>query len=148
MQELNIQLLNEHAIEPERHDGVGFDLHASHSAVIPPGRNARVYTGVAWEIPYGYVGLVLQRSGHGLELKLVVVGVIDDTFRGDVSANLFNSRTSGDWVIKRGDRVAQMLILPAPAFMLNVKTKLSQTARGASGFGSTGLSPRTGGNSG
>ncbi len=137
---VRVKLLSERAIEPvQRPDGVGLDMHVIHDACIQPGQNTLVRFGIAWEIPSGYVGLVLQRSGQGSELKLVVLGVIDDAFRGEVRANLFNARQRGNWDIKTGDRVAQMLILPAPCIEIEVSTELSETSRGEAGFGSSGV---------
>jgi dUTP pyrophosphatase len=136
---VRVKLLNERATPPERRpDGVGVDMHATHDALIQPGQHQRVRLGLAWEIPEGYVGLALQRSGMGSELKLSIVGVIDDTYRGEVCATLWNAAQRGDWNIKAGDRVCQMVVVPAPVIEIELASELSDSCRGDRGFGSTG----------
>lgn len=136
---VRVKLLNERATPPVRRpDGVGIDMHSTHDACIQPGEHQRVHLGLAWEIPEGYVGLVMQRSGLGSELKLSIIGVIDDSYRGEVCATLWNARTRGNWDIKAGDRVCQMVIVPAPVIEIELAHELSETVRGSAGFGSSG----------
>jgi len=136
---IRVKLLSEHAVLPvQNEDGVGLDLCAAHDKRVLDGDNVIVATDVAWEIPKGHVGLVLQRSGLGAGLRLAVLGVIDDTFRGGVSVNCYNVQGGGLWSIGRGDRIAQMLILPAPRVTVVEAEELSETSRGERGFGSSG----------
>ena len=136
---IKVKLLSEHAVLPvQNEDGVGLDLCAAHDKLVHAGENVLVATDVAWEIPKGHVGLVLQRSGLGATLKLAVLGVIDDTFRGGVSVNCHNSSSGWVWAIQKGHRVAQMLVLPAPRVTIVEGEELSETSRGERGVGSSG----------
>lgn len=126
---------------PERaHDGdAGADLRATEAHCIRPGETALVNTGIKLEIPYGYVGYLISRSGHGKQPMSLAncVGVIDHQYRGYVMARLEN-RGVTEFVINRGDRICQLIISPVvlPAFKrVNV---LTTTTRGEAGFGSTG----------
>lgn len=95
-------------------------------------------TGIAMAIPAGHVGLIRPRSGwavkHGID---TMAGVIDPPFRGTVKVVLENRGGAG-LRIYRGDRIAQLLILPVPEFEPVKVEALGETARGAGGFGSTG----------
>ena len=116
----------------------GADLRASEEMVIAPGGRAAVPTAVHLEIPTGHVGLIWPRSGlavrHGID---TLAGVVDSDYRGEVRVVLINH---GDqpFAIRPGDRVAQLLVqkVERPAFVAS--SRLGETARGASGFGSTG----------
>ena len=96
-------------------------------------------TGIAFEVPEGYVMLVYSRSGHGFKqgLRLVnCVGVIDSDYRGEVMVKLRMDQ-EGDFNIKHGDRVAQAMLVELPKYALQEVEELSDTARGIGGFGST-----------
>ena len=118
----------------------GVDLFASESTRLAPGAWAAVPTGVAVAIPEGYVGLIAPRSGLAVRNAISVVngpGVIDSGYRGELKAVLINH--SGETVeFNRGDRIAQLLILHAPAWELAEVDALDESARGEAGFGSTG----------
>lgn len=115
-----------------------FDLHAlTESLVIGP---VTLDTGLSFEIPQGYAMMVYSRSGHGFKhgVRLVnCVGVIDSDFRGSVMVRLI-ADGSGSLVIRKGDRIAQAMIIPVPKVELIEADDLSDTTRGAGGFGSTG----------
>lgn len=100
-----------------------------------------VPTGIAVEIPEGYVGLLFPRSGlatkHGLQLQNCV-GVIDSDYRGEIKAALVNTREQG-FMLEPGMRVAQLAIMPVVQPILVPVDELGETGRGAGGFGSTGL---------
>ena len=117
-----------------------FDLYGIEDAVIPPGAAATIRTGLAFEVPPGYVLMVYSRSGHGYKncVRLAnCTGVVDSDYRGEVSARLMCDAGFGFRVAK-GDRIAQALIVPAPQWKLEFASVLSDTARGTNGFGSTG----------
>jgi dUTP pyrophosphatase len=123
------------------------DLHAATvTGPLLPGDAVVVGTGLAFEIPHGYVMLVFSRSGHGFnhDIRLAnCVGVIDSDYRGEVMLKLRNDRSAEDErpaiAIRPGDRVAQAMILPLPSIdRIRVVDELSNTERGAGGFGSTG----------
>lgn len=101
-------------------------------------------TGLAFEIPPGYVMLVYSRSGHGFNHATRLancVGVIDSDYRGEVKVMLTRDPDQTDkptLVVRPGDRIAQALVLPIPRVEFEEAPELSATARGQGGFGSTG----------
>ena len=127
---------------PERaHAGdAGADLRSIEDYTISPGQTALVNTGIKLEIPYGYVGFLISRSGHGkYPVSLAnCVGVIDHQYRGYIYARLEN-RSSDVFHIRRGDRVAQIIIQPVVLPEFKKVTVLTTTTRGEAGFGSTGV---------
>lgn len=107
---------------------------------VKPHETVMIGTGLCFEIPKGYVGLVFSRSGISSKRGLGIVnkvGVIDSDYRGEVNVGLLNHGTQTQTVIK-GERVAQMMILPLPKVNLIEVDELSETERGTGGFGSTG----------
>jgi dUTP pyrophosphatase len=119
----------------------GADLKAKEIAFIEPGECEVVGTGVAIAIPYGYAGLVFPRSGlatkEGLRLANCV-GVIDHQYRDEIKVPLYND--SGQTrAVSRGERVAQLVILPIELPEFLVVDSLPPTDRGKGGFGSTGV---------
>jgi len=125
---------------PERQSGgaAGADLRAAAEVVLKPGERARVPTGLELEIPAGYVGLVWPRSGLAQKSGLdTLAGVIDSDYRGELGVMLINH--GGEAVtIRRGDRIAQLLIQPVAAATYEPADRLEPTDRGTGGFGSTG----------
>ena len=120
----------------------GADLYAlpGEDTVIAPGRTAWIHTGLSMEIPSGYVALIFARSGLACRQGLAPankVGVIDADYRGEFIIVLYN-HSETEAIIHGGDRIAQMVIVPClTAGFLEVE-ELSDTERGAGGFGSTG----------
>lgn len=118
---------------------IGFDLRASEDIEIEPGEQKTIRTGIAIEIPAGHVGLVRDRAGVITKMKVhTVAGTFDPAYRGEVSvvAVNFGDETA---CIEKGMRIAQMIILPVAKVKIKEVKKLSETARGSRGFGSTGL---------
>lgn len=125
------------------HEGdAGLDLRIKHNVTLEPNQRANVGTGIAVEIPSGCVGLVFPRSGlatkHGITLSNSV-GVIDSGYRGEIGASLIN--TSNETItLDAGTRVCQLVVMPyVPCVLMSVE-ELSESERGADGFGSTGIS--------
>ena len=122
----------------------GFDLSSDskHSVILGIGETATVSTGIAVEIPPGYVGMVCPRSGlaakHGITV-LNAPGIIDADYRGELKVLLINHGLER-FSFKHGDRIAQLVITSAPEFTVEEISDLSTTVRGTSGFGSTGVS--------
>lgn len=117
-----------------------FDIRTIESGKVPAHGVRRFRTGLAFEVPDGYVLKVYSRSGHGFNhgLRLSnVVGVIDSDYRGEVIIGITND-SSIPFEFEPGDRIAQGMIVPAPQVELIEADSLSETARGAGGFGSTG----------
>jgi len=108
---------------------------------IKPGERALIPTGLAMEIPQGYEIQVRPRSGLSFKTGLMVVnspGTIDSDYRGELKVILGNLGQN-DEVIKHGDRVAQLLLAPVIQAKFEVVEELTETKRGAGGFGSTGV---------
>lgn len=137
---LKIKKLHIDAIIPTRANltDAGLDLYALNDLVILKGSRAMVETGIAIEIPEGHYGRVAPRSGlalnHGID---VFAGVVDSSYRGQINVILYNSDTS-DFEISKGDRIAQLIIENHHNFPIEIVDELSDSNRGASGFGSTG----------
>jgi dUTP pyrophosphatase len=145
----------------------GFDLVAVEDVIIAPGETAKVPLGLAFEIPPGYVILVCMRSGIALKTKLRQpngIGVIDADYRGEVAMMFDNTRPvlsideycewptfldgteavggnllSGEYIVRKGDKVAQAFVLPYPRVNFVEVEELTETARGTGGFGSSGI---------
>lgn len=123
------------------HDGdAGFDLHAREDVVLKPGEWAMVPTGVAVAIPIGHTGLVAPRSGLAARHAIAVVngpGVVDSGYRGELKVILIN-HGHADIHLERGDRIAQLVVVPVPEVELVEVAELPGSERGERGFGSTG----------
>lgn len=116
----------------------GMDLYAATDAVVT-GNTVLIPTGVAVAVPGGHVGLVCPRSGlseHGVTVANAP-GVVDSGYRGEVMVRLTNTSTT-PYPVHRGDRIAQLLIVPVLRPVVTVVDTLDNTERGANGFGSTG----------
>ena len=120
----------------------GADLYACiDSAVsIQPGETHLIPTGLSMELPEGYAGLIYARSGLASKKGLAPankVGVIDSDYRGEVLVALHN-HSSVDAAVEPGERIAQLVITPYIMGVFEEVNELSDTERGAGGFGSTG----------
>ena len=141
--ELRFQRLADDARLPAAaHSGdAGLDLHAAEAARIDPaGGRASVGTGLAVEIPPGHAGLVLPRSGLAAKRGIALVnapGLIDSGYRGEIRVLLLNTDPGEPFEVAIGDRIAQLVIVP---FVEGdpVEAELSESERGAGGFGSSG----------
>lgn len=120
----------------------GIDLRSSEGVVISPGERKMVRCGFAIEIPEGFCGLVIPRSGLAAKHGITVLnspGLIDSGYRGEVCVILLNTDTSEPFEVAEGDRIAQLTIIEAPNVTLDCVEELNETQRGESGFGSSGL---------
>ncbi len=118
-----------------------FDLRTIEPGEVGPcGGTFQFRTGLAFEIPAGHVMLIFSRSGHGFKNRISLVnsvGVIDSDYRGEVQVKLRND-SPFRFGFEPGDRIAQAMILPVPAVEMELTEELTETQRGAGGFGSTG----------
>ena len=147
MKIINIKKTDENAKIPTYGSefAAGADLYAvihneENKVEILPGETAFIDTGIAMEIPNGYVGLVYARSGLSCKQGLAPankVGVIDSDYRGNIMVALYN-QSNETRIVSEGDRIAQIIIQPVEQFEFKVKGKLSDTTRGNGGFGSSG----------
>ena len=139
--------LRENAVLPTRGTALaaGADLYAllpdgAECVTIPPQGKHAFPTGIAVEIPEGYVGLVFARSGIACKRQLApanCVGVIDADYRGELTVFLQNNGAEPQ-TVESGERIAQLVITPCLAIEIEETGTLTDTARGAAGFGSTG----------
>jgi dUTP pyrophosphatase len=126
----------------QRVGDAGLDLHAAEDASLPPGARVVIGTGIAVAIPIGYVGLAAPRSGLAARLGLSIVnapGVIDSGYRGEIKVILINLDPVDVIEVRRGDRIAQMLIMPVVTTELVEVDELPSSERGEGGHGSTGV---------
>lgn len=123
-------------------DSAGLDLYSvDDKVVIKPQTNEMIHTGIAIEIPKGYVGLVFARSGmaHKQHLRPSnAVGVIDSDYRGEIMVSLYNDDSSEEMYITAKQRIAQLVIIPYLTLEVEEVDHLNETDRGQGGFGSTG----------
>ena len=117
------------------------DLQARYDMTLGPGERAAVPTGLAVAIPEGFAGFVLPRSGHARRLGVGLVnspGLIDSGYRGEISVILINHGAESV-SFSRGDRIAQLAVVPIVEVDWVEVDDLDDTPRGAGGFGSTGV---------
>lgn len=125
-----------------QHTGdAGLDLHAAESVKLAPGERAVIGTGIAVAIPAGFVGLTAPRSGLAARAGLSTVnapGVIDSGYRGELKLILVNLDPHEALAIERGERVAQLLLVPVGNGQIVEVDDLPPSGRGDAGLGSTG----------
>lgn len=145
---LKIRRLDPAATIPHyAHPGdAGLDLFALQPAEIAPGASCLVRTGIAIELPAGTEAQVRPRSGLALKHGITVLntpGTIDEGYRGEVGVILINHGRQ-PFTVERGMKIAQMVIKPVLRVDVQEVGELSDTARGAGGFGSTGMHRKEG----
>lgn len=131
--------LEENAKAPQyaHDDDAGADVFAYEDTVIPARGHAAVRTGVKVALHKGLYGKMSSKSGLMVKHGLTCDGTIDAGYRGEIMAIMFN-HTDVDYVFHRGDKVAQLIILPYVRSYFEEADELDGTERGAGGFGSTG----------
>ena len=141
---MKIKKLNEGAIVPTYGSefSAGADLYSCEESdvVIGVGETRLIHTGIALEIPVGYVGLIYARSGLATKRGLAPankVGVIDSDYRGEIMVALYN-QSNVEQTVSVGERVAQIVFTPYAMAEFEIAEELDETLRGAGGFGSTG----------
>ena len=169
MDKLQIKLLSENATLPTRNHSTdaGFDIYAAETVIIEPQEKALIATDIAVNIPKGYVGLLTSRSGVSSKTHLVVeTGKIDAGFQGHMKINIKNDYEDngaetifkrdlkdkiiiederhlykqGTYVINKGERLAQLVIVPIWTPTLQKVDEFSEVSeRGDKGFGSSGI---------
>ena len=124
------------------HGAAGLDLIAAVGEEIEllPGQRAAIPCGIAIELPHGYEAQVRPRSGLALNQGVTVLnapGTIDADYRGEIQVILIN-HSAEPFAIRRGERIAQLVVAPVVQAQLNPVDSLPDTGRGSGGFGSTG----------
>jgi dUTP pyrophosphatase len=142
MNELNVKISSEAYSVPDygTEGSAGCDLRSSEDIILGPGDRELVATGLKIAIPTGFVGMICPRSGlafkHGITV-LNAPGICDEDFRGEVKVILVNL-SKKEYSIKKGDKIAQLIFTNYSRAIFEQVDDLSETARGAGGFGSTG----------
>ena len=138
--DLKIKKLNENAKIPSfaHHNDAGMDLFCSEGITIEKDQRVQISTGIALELPDGYVGLVWDKSGlsHNFGLK-IVGGVIDAGYRGEIKIGIINLGDSPH-TFNTGDKITQLLIQRVEHPEIVEVEELGEADRGDKGFGSTG----------
>jgi dUTP pyrophosphatase len=142
MIELAIRRLRPDAVIPERaySRDAGLDLAACEAVELLPGARAVVGTGLAVAIPEGYAGFVQPRSGLAARHGITIVntpGLVDSGYRGELRVVLLNTDSSQPFLVERGMRIAQLVVVPVPEFELLEVEELPESERGVRGFGSS-----------
>ena len=120
----------------------GLDLRAAEAVVLKPSARYLMPTGIAIALPLGHEAQVRPRSGLAVKHGVTVLnapGTIDEDYRGEIKVPLINHGTD-DFIIKRGDRIAQLIIARVSKARLVEVSTLDETPRGSGGFGSSGKS--------
>lgn len=137
---IKIKKLHPNAIIPSyAHEGdAGIDLYSIENLILKPNHRAKIKTGISIEIPKGYVSLIWDKSGIGSKGIKTLGGVIDCNYRGEYIVILINL-SSKNFEIKKGQKIAQLLIQKVENPKMEIVNNLSETLRGSKGFGSTGV---------
>ncbi len=116
----------------------GFDLYTRERVVLKPGERAMIPSGMQFEIPDGYVGLVWDKSGLSMKQGIKMLGgVVDAGYRGEVQIGAINLGHE-EYVFEKYHKVAQMLIQKVEQPVITVVEVLADSSRGTQGFGSSG----------
>ena len=118
------------------------DISSRIDTIIPPHERACIPTGLALGLVQGYAAFVLPRSGLAKNRGITILnspGLIDSNYRGELCVVLYNTDNDQPFVIKKHDRIAQLLIAPVPEISFQEVEVLDETQRNGSGFGSSGI---------
>ena len=135
-QKIKVSKLHPDAIIPTRNNpaDAGLDLHILEGGLLPPGHRVQFKTGIAIDIPEGYVGLIWSRSKLSTQKGIqVLAGVVDAGYRGDISVVLYNSGYE-PVVFNAGDKLAQLLIQEVSLTELELVDELPESVRGTKGI--------------
>lgn len=136
-----VKRVNEYAQLPTRgsKEAAGLDLYCPFHIKVPADSQKKIPLGIAVEIPKGHMGLLVPRSSMSkTPLRCAnSVGIIDEDYRGELSI-VYENVSCKDYEIARGDRIAQLIIVPIAVVDVEEAQTLSETERGAGGYGSTG----------
>jgi dUTP pyrophosphatase len=129
------------AIIPKRatSGSAGYDIHSYGDYEIEPQKWLLLDTGIGFTVPEGTYGQLAPRSGFSCKGTIVGAGVIDRDYTGHVRVLVFNMNTNVNMIIKKGDRIAQLLIKQILTCDVSEVLSLEESTRGGSGFGSTGV---------
>lgn len=134
--------LDKNAVMPTRaHDAdAGLDLYAPKGMEVTnfvPGGSVIIDTGVHVQIPEGYCGMLVSKSGLNVRFGITSTGLIDSGYTGSICVKLYN-HGQGIYAVRGGDKISQLVLMPVITPTLEVVDRLQDTDRGDNGFGSTG----------
>ena len=131
--------LDKGAYMPTRaHDtDAGLDLYAKRGRLVRAGKSAVFDTGVHIELPPNTAGMIKSKSGLNVKHGLTSEGVIDVGYTGSIAVKLYN-HSKNDYIVRRGDKISQLCIIPVLLPELELVEDLEETERGDKGFGSSG----------
>jgi len=143
LKKIKIKILDRSIPKPKyAHEGdAGLDLYSSIDCKLKPFERKLISTGIKVSIPKGYAGFVQPKSGLAIKNGISIVntpGLIDPGYRGEVCAILINLDPKNVFVIKKGDKICQLVIHKVEEVNLEIVEDLDKTSRGEGGFGSTG----------
>ena len=116
----------------------GYDIHSIEDKVISSNSSMIIKTGLAFEIPFDYIGILRTRSGYGVKRELQIHhGMIDASYRGEITVRMYNYGKE-NYIVKKGDKICQLVIFPRIVLMLRETNILNPTKRNKKGLGSTG----------
>ena len=132
-------MLDEGAYMPTKahEDDAGFDIYTPKKIEVPAKNSVVIDTGVHFEIPKGYVGILKSKSGLNIKDGINVTGVIDSGYTGSVVAKIYNHAYTAKR-FEAGNKITQIVFLPIPQVTLELSHSFEKTERGDNGFGSTG----------
>jgi len=140
--QINIKKLSDNATIPTQGTkfAAGYDLYAAEDVTIDCGTRELIKTNISMAITPGYYGRIAPRSGLAYKNGIdVLAGVIDCDYRGDIGVILYNTDKNIDFIVKKGDRIAQIIFEACYAVNFNETNVLDNSVRENSGFGSTGI---------
>ena len=137
--EVKIKKLHQDAKVPiyKKTQAAGFDIYSTEEVLLKANSTTKVPTGIALEIPHGFYLRIEDRSGMAAKGIHKIGGIVDSDYRGEVFVVLHNT-TDQDYQIEKHDRIAQGILTPISQADFHETSRLSETQRGAGGFGSTG----------
>lgn len=132
-------VLDDGAIMPRQAHPVdaGYDLFSRDGKIVPAGGSEIFDTGVHIEIPNGFCGLIVSKSGLNVKGGITSTGMIDQGYTGSICVKLYN-QSDRDYYVFRGDKISQLVLIPCLHEEYIEVESLGETERGSSGFGSTG----------
>lgn len=131
--------LDKGAYPPERAHATdaGLDLRSRENTVVPARESAIFHTGIHMQIPHGYAGLLVSKSGLNVKFGITSTGLIDEEYTGEIVVKLYNDGFTGK-IINKGDKISQIVLIPVLYATPVQVDKLEAGERGENGFGSTG----------
>ena len=139
--DIKIKLLSDLAKIPTQgtNFSAGYDLHSAEEVVVPRLGRKLIKTNVSMAIPMNHYGRIAPRSGLAFKNGIdVLAGVIDSDYRGDIGVILYNTDNNSDFVVKTGDKIAQIIIESCSQINFVKSDDLPLTKRGEGGYGHTG----------